>query len=117
LYQRAVEYLRSQPHLRLVKGSQSGYEDFDGTEEERSQIEREIQQAVDDNRIEFDAGSTRIPARNKGNGLPILVNIVAIALTATGAYFLWTLFEREAASISRESALVTSAEGELTRAR
>ncbi len=116
LYQRAVEYLRSQPHLRLVKGSQSGYEDFDGTEEERSQIEREIQQAVDDNRIEFDAGSTRIPARNKGNGLPILVNIVAIALTATGAYFLWTLFEREAASISRESALVTSAEGELLNA-
>ncbi|MFW6212680.1 MAG: hypothetical protein ACOC8L_07245 [Spirochaetota bacterium] len=116
LYQRAVEYLRSQPQLRLVKESTSGYDEFDGTEEERAQIEREIQQAVDDNKIEFDAGRARIPARKKGSGLPILVNVVAVALTAAGAYFFWTLFEREAAAISRETAIVTSAEGELLNA-
>lgn len=114
LYQRAIEYLQSQRRLRLVRPEEN--EDFQGTPEERAQIEAEIRRAVDENRINVGPDTFRIRPRKRGAGLPILVNVFALLLIVGGVYVLLQLFEAQEEDLVSRTGTVASAEGRLLSA-
>ncbi len=115
LLQRAKEYLRAHPHLRLVRDDDE-FDSFAGTPEERAQIEREIQEAVSTQRLLADPSAHAVPALKSGAGLPILINVVAIALIAAGAYLLFRVFDTQEQLIVTPTAVVASTEGLLLAA-
>ncbi|TVQ19058.1 MAG: hypothetical protein EA382_16995 [Spirochaetaceae bacterium] len=115
LLQRAKDYLRSHPHLRLVRDDDD-FDSFAGTPEERAQIEREIQEAVASQQMSSGSMSSDVGALRSGTGLPILVNVVAIVLIAAGAYLLFQLFDTQEQLIVTPTAVVASAEGLLLAA-
>ena len=114
LYRRAVEYLKSQSHLRLVKPEEK--DEFIGSAEEQAQIEREIQRAIDENRIPVGPDTFSVTPQKRGPGLPLLVNLCALLITAAGVVLLLRLFSVQEAEIAAETATVRSAEGRLLSA-
>lgn len=99
----------------MKKGTDS-YEDFDGTPEEREQIETEIRAAVESQKItRADAQSEPAP-RQAGYGLPLLVNVGAVVLIVVGALLLFRYFDsQEQLAVDRTVSLF-SAEGRLLSA-
>ncbi len=114
LYRRAVEYLKSQSHLRLVKPDEK--DEFIGSAEEQAQIEREIQRAIDENRIPVGPDTFSVTPQKRGPGLPLLVNLCALLIIAAGVVLLLRLFSVQEAEIAAETATVRSAEGRLLTA-
>ncbi|MFW6313881.1 MAG: hypothetical protein ACOC2N_08355, partial [Spirochaetota bacterium] len=116
LYQRAVEYLKSQRHLRLVRPGEDDQDEFAGTPEERAQIEREIRSAVEENRISVGPETFRVQPQRGGVGLPLLVNLVALLVIAGGVYLLLQVFADREHNIASQTSAIVSAEGRLLSA-
>jgi septal ring factor EnvC (AmiA/AmiB activator) len=114
LYKRAVEYLKSQGHLRLVGKDEP--DEFVGSAEEQAHIEQEIQRAIDENRIPVGPETFRVTPQKRGAGLPLFVNLVAVILIVAGVFLLLRLFTDQEADIAAETATVRSAEGRLLSA-
>jgi chromosome segregation ATPase len=114
LYRRAIDYLQSQRHLRLVRPEDD--DDFEGTPEERAQIEDEIRRAVDRNRIQVGPETFRLRPQKGGAGLPLMVNLVALVVIAAGVYFLVGLFDSREQTLVTRTGSVASAEGRLLSA-
>ena len=112
LYQRAIDYLRSSGKLRLVRPEESE-DEFDGTAEERAEIERAIQQAVDENRIEVGPETFVVRPKKRGGVLPILVNVVALLVIGAGIYFLFDILGDQEQTVVTQTATIASAEGRL----
>ncbi len=116
LYQRALEYLQSQRNLRLVRPGDDDYEDFEGTAEERAQIETEISRAVQEHRLPINADTFTVRPQRAGRALPILVNLIALGVIAGGAILLISIFESDEAAIAAGTTQLASAEGRLLSA-
>lgn len=112
LYHRAIEYLQARGQLRLVRDDDPD-DEFDGTPEERAEIEQEIQRAVDANRMPVDAGTLEVTAERRGGTLPLIVNLIAILIMAAGVLVLTRVFANQEAGVVSESTAIASAEGRL----
>ena len=116
LLQRAAEYRANQRQLRLVRAeSVDGYEELGGTPEERRAILDQIDQVINENRVEIGPDTFRFNAKKRGIGLPLLVNLVAILLAAGGAYYLIQTFADRESGVVGQATAQTSAEGRLLR--
>ncbi|MCK4514341.1 MAG: hypothetical protein KAU31_03735, partial [Spirochaetaceae bacterium] len=117
LLQRAAEYRANQRKLRLIRAeSVDGFEELGGTPEERVAIIEQIDQVIDENRVEIGPDTFRVDAKKRGIGLPILVNLIAILLVAAGAYYLIRTFANRENTVVGEATALTSAEGRLLQA-
>ncbi len=114
LLQRAAEYRANQRKLRLVRAEfVDGFEELGGTPEERVAIIEQIDQVVNENRVEIGPDTFRVDAKKRGVGLPILVNLVAVLLVVGGAYYLIGTFANRESTVVGEATALTSAEGRL----
>ncbi len=117
-YRRAIDFLSQDPHphLKLVKKGTDSYEDFDGTPEEREQIEAEIRLAMQSQKITRDDAQQQTPPRQAGYGLPLLVNVGAVILIVVGAFVLFRHFDSQEQLAVERTVSLFSAEGRLLSA-
>jgi len=117
LLQRAAEYRANQRKLRLVRAeSVDGYDELGGTPDERVAIIEQIDQVINQNRVEIGPDTFRFQAKKRGIGLPILVNLIAILLVAGGGYYMIRTFADRESTVVGEATALTSAEGRLLQA-
>lgn len=113
LYRRALDYLQTQRRLRLVRPGEDHEDHFDGTPEERAQIEGEIQRAIQSHRIPVGPTTFEVKPQRGGAGLPLLVNLVALLVMAGGVYLLFLLFDNQEQILVARTSDLASAEGRL----
>lgn len=113
LYRRALEIRESQQHLRLLSPEEALEDDAGISPQERAQIREQIEQEVAGTRISLDPRAFEKAARRGGGGLPFLVNVLAIALIATGVWLLLRFFDSQEQTLVTERTTLESAEGRL----
>ena len=116
LYQRALDYLQSNDHVRLVRPGEADHDALAGTADERAHIEAEIRRAVEQHRIRISPETFRIKPKRRGIRLPILVNVFAAVLIVAGAVLLNRIFDREEQTLVERTGSLASAEGRLLSA-
>lgn len=83
------------------------------TREERAEVERRIERAVEEHRRETKP-ETLSPVPEKRDGrFPVIVNLVAVLVVLGGGLFLIDLFRTQERRIAAHVATITSAEGRL----
>lgn len=85
----------------------------DFNEEERLEIEQEIEQLIRDTDAATTARREDVAPRRSGVFFPIIINVVLAAAAAAGIYFLGQLFQSRGAEITVDSQGFLSTEGQL----
>ena len=86
-------------------------EDSGISKEDQKGILQEIEKAASENKLT--AGAFVLHAERKGVFMPMLVNLVAVALLAVGGLVLYYFFQRGETTLKEETLTITSAEGKL----
>lgn len=114
LYQKAREYIQTQRNLRLVRPEELNEADELGiTGDEREQILAQINDVVAQNRITIDDTTFTVTPKKRGGVMPVLVNVIAVALIAGGLFIVLGLFDRREATLVSLRTATESAEGML----
>ena len=83
------------------------------TDEDRAEILKEIDKVVDENKIAVTKEMFELKPAKKGVFLPVLINILALAVIVGGFFLATWYFEQKQESMSTESESFLSAEGRL----
>lgn len=89
------------------------YDAVAATPEEREEIARRIERAVEEHHTELRPDSLRPTPRKRDAILPILVNVAGIVLLLAGGYVLVELFRTEEVALVADLSHISSAEGRL----
>jgi hypothetical protein len=88
-------------------------EDSGISKEDQKDILQEIEQAASENKFSAGPQAFVLHAQRKGVFMPMLVNLLAVALLAVGGLVLYYFFQRGETTLKEETVGITSAEGKL----
>jgi chromosome segregation ATPase len=110
LLRRAIAFRKRLNSDRLQQNQKELIDDESGiTIEERDQIFSEIDEIINENKIEIKPDTFSFQFKKTGTRLPLVINIIAIIVIAAGTFLLTYLFNRQETSITaRSSSLVTT---------
>jgi hypothetical protein len=120
-----LELRQQRSHLRLVRpeelrGEEAEERGISSTEEisseEREQILAHIDKFVEQNRLEIKSDTFSITPRQSGLLMPILINICALLLFASGYFLATRFFDQRQEFIVSEAKTLLTAEGKLIEA-
>ncbi len=97
-----------------VAGTDMVFDEDSGiSKEDQKDILREIEQAASENKLSAGPQAFVLHAQRKGVFMPMLVNLLAVALLAVGGLVLYYFFQRGETILKEEALTITSAEGKL----
>ncbi len=105
--------LKHARELREQQRAASGDLVHDLAEEERSAVLSEIDQIVAKNRIQAGPDTFRLSATRRGFGLPVLVNVAAIAVVAVGVWLTAQYFADRAEAVRSGADITVTAESRI----
>jgi hypothetical protein len=109
-----VESSPAAPPAQRVTGGEIVFDEDSGiSKEDQKDILQEIEQAASENKLTAGPQAFVLHAERKGVFMPMLVNLVAVALLAVGGLVLYYFFQRGETTLKEETLTVTSAEGKL----
>lgn len=120
LYQRALEIYRQSVGLPLAPkaakaaAKTASIEDVSPTE--REQILHEMDEVVAGSRIRVDADTFRLSPRHSGAGLPLLINVAAVAVLVAAVVVSSLALNRQEKTLAAAGGSFLSAEGKLIEA-
>ena len=117
LYNRALEFVRTQRRFRIVKPDEFEDDDVqDVSPEEREKILEQINEIVEQNRIQIEPDTFDFRPKKRGGVLPAIINISAILLMAGGGYLALRYFNQRQDTLVIQRSTLQSAEGKLLEA-
>jgi hypothetical protein len=117
LYQKALQIQKQYPQLRLVRREEIRAEEAEGfSPEERQRFEEQIDELLNQNRLDVTPETLSYTPRRRGIALPLVTNLVigAVVVLALGAAFFW--FNRQEQSIATGETVLLTAESKLIAA-
>ena len=98
----------------LASGTDIVFDENSGiSKEDQKDIIREIEQAASENKLSAGPQAFVLHAERKGVMMPLLVNLLAVALLAAGGLVLYYFFQRGETTLKEEALTITTAEGKL----
>jgi hypothetical protein len=117
LYQKALEFYRERPPLRLVRAEDTQVHEEEGiSAEEKQLMQEEIEALLSKNRIQISAKTLAYTPKRWGALLPLASNLIILLLVAGAIGLAALLLNRQEASIAGGSAVILSAESKLIAA-
>lgn len=113
LYKKALDYLQSHPHLRLVTPDEVEQEEEQISAEDQEEINAQIEQMLEQSKLRIDNDTFRVEAERKGGVLPVIVNIVALLLVGGVLFASLYYFDRKEQEVSSGRQSIVSAESRL----
>jgi DNA repair exonuclease SbcCD ATPase subunit len=113
LYRKALDYLQSGSHLRLVTPDEVEHEEQQISAEDQKTITAQIEKVLEENKMRIDDDTFKVTAERRGGFLPVLVNIVAALLVAAGFFAALYYFDRQEQEVSLGRQAIESAESRL----
>ena len=99
---------------QLTAGGEIVFDEDSGiSKEDQKDILQEIEKAASENKLTAGPQAFVLHAERKGVFMPMLVNLVAVALLAVGGLVLYYFFQRGETTLKEETLTITSAEGKL----
>jgi hypothetical protein len=120
LYQKALEFYRQSPHLRMVRAEEAraqAPQAEDGVSAEEKELMREeIEALLGKNRIQISAETLTYTPKRRGALLPLASNLVIFLIVAGAIALAALLLNRQEASIAGGTSVILSAESKLIAA-
>jgi hypothetical protein len=99
---------------QLTTGGEIVFDEDSGiSKEDQKDILQEIEKAASENKLTAGPQAFVLHAERKGVFMPMLVNLVAVALLAAGGLVLYYFFQRGETTLKEEALTITTAEGKL----
>jgi hypothetical protein len=102
------------PTPAAAEGTDIVFDEESGiSKEDQKDILREIERAASENKLVAGPQAFVLHAERKGVFMPMLVNLLAVALLAVGGLVLYYFFQRGETTLKEEALTIISAEGKL----
>jgi hypothetical protein len=98
----------------VVSGTDIVFDEDSGiSKEDQKDILQEIEKAASEHQLAAGPQAFELHAQHKGVMMPLLVNLLAVALLAVGGLVLYYFFQRGESTLKEEALSITTAEGKL----
>jgi len=113
LFEKALAVVNGNKDPAPAGGDMVFDEDSGISKEDQKEILKEIEKSASDRKLSAGTQDFTLHAERKGVLMPLLVNLLAVALLAAGGLVLYYFFQRGESTLKEEALTLTTAEGKL----